>query len=274
MGQDVASIGLRHDLPVDDPYELLRVIAKRLNRNVKLVVREEYQFFFELMMITSLPDWEFIELGRIQVHDSDDYLLLIFNDYQALCIRNLVGPEGIHRILRADDFSELCFSPLNEPDRILYEIESDSLYYRIYQNNISLSTYASERWNWWSDDAKQGPNCSQFVHNYRRALYEEAQMFGCKEVIICSDQGVTISVYWSLELSPEELKRFAESREYLDEQDYPCSGLSKDDWLRYGKQIYFPDYLSGRAPLLQGKEFIELIYDDFADLIAAKHITD
>lgn len=91
MGQDVASIGLRYDLPVDDPYELLRVIAKRMNRNVKLVVRDEYRFFFELMMITSLPDWKFIELGRIQVHDSDDYLLLIFNDYQALCIRNLVG---------------------------------------------------------------------------------------------------------------------------------------------------------------------------------------
>lgn len=57
MGQDVASIGLRHDLPVDDPYELLRVIAKRMNRNVKLVVRKEYRFFFELMMITSLPDY-------------------------------------------------------------------------------------------------------------------------------------------------------------------------------------------------------------------------
>lgn len=270
MGQDVACIGLGHDLPVDNPYELLRVIARRMNRSIKLVARKEYRFFFELMMITSLPDWEFIELGRVQIQGSEDYLLLIFNDYQALCIRNLVGEEGIHRILRADDFSELCFSSLQEPDRILYEIESDNLHYRIYQNNIALSTYAPERWHWWSDDAKQGPNCSQFVHDYRRAVCEEAQMFGCNEVIICSDQGATISVYWALELSPRELKRYAESRQFLEEQDYPCSGLSKEDWSRYGKQIYFPDYLSGKAPLLQDKEFIELIYDDFTDLIKTK----
>lgn len=39
MGWDVVEIGLRHNLPVDDPFAIAQEVAKRMNRNVRLVYR-------------------------------------------------------------------------------------------------------------------------------------------------------------------------------------------------------------------------------------------
>lgn len=265
MGQDVAFIGLGHKLPIDEPHEMVKMLAERMQRNIKLVARNDYHFFYDLMMLTSETDSEWIELDCVCMDDTDDYLMLIYNDYQAIQIQKLIGKERINRILYADSFSELCFKSLQEPDRILYELEDNDVYYRIYEHNVALSTYVIERWHWWSKEAMRGPHCCKAIHDYRRAVYEEATIFGCDEVMICSDQGTTIALCWSLEMTPDELKHYAKSNLFLENHEYPCGGLSKEEWLHYGKQIYFPDYLSGKTPLLQGKEFIAIVYDDFSD---------
>ena len=44
MGWDVVQIGLRHNLPVHDPFATAKEVAKRMNRNVRLVYRNEYEY--------------------------------------------------------------------------------------------------------------------------------------------------------------------------------------------------------------------------------------
>ena len=44
MGWDVVQIGLRHNLPVNDPFATAKEVAKRMNRNVRLVYRNEYEY--------------------------------------------------------------------------------------------------------------------------------------------------------------------------------------------------------------------------------------
>lgn len=49
MGWDVVQIGLRHNLPVNDPFATAKEVAKRMNRNVRLVYRNEYEYDKEIM---------------------------------------------------------------------------------------------------------------------------------------------------------------------------------------------------------------------------------
>lgn len=44
MGWDVVQIGLRHSLPVHDPFATAKEIAKRMNRNIRLVYRNKYKY--------------------------------------------------------------------------------------------------------------------------------------------------------------------------------------------------------------------------------------
>lgn len=37
-------IGLRHNLPVHDPFATAKEIAKRMNRNIRLAYRNEYKY--------------------------------------------------------------------------------------------------------------------------------------------------------------------------------------------------------------------------------------
>lgn len=43
MGWDVVQIGLRHNLPVEDPIATTQEVAKRMKRNIRLVYRNEYE---------------------------------------------------------------------------------------------------------------------------------------------------------------------------------------------------------------------------------------
>lgn len=47
MGWDVEEIGLKHDLPVNDPFATAQEVAKRMNRNIRLVYRNEYEYDIE-----------------------------------------------------------------------------------------------------------------------------------------------------------------------------------------------------------------------------------
>jgi len=38
MGWDVVQIGLRHNLPVHDPFATAKEVAKRMNRNIRLYI--------------------------------------------------------------------------------------------------------------------------------------------------------------------------------------------------------------------------------------------
>ena len=44
MGWDVVQIGLRHNLPVHDPFATAREVAKRMNRNIRLIYENKYEY--------------------------------------------------------------------------------------------------------------------------------------------------------------------------------------------------------------------------------------
>ena len=88
-------------------------------------------------------------------------------------------------------------------------------------------------------------------------------MFGCREVIICSDQGPTELIYDNANYSAEELKEYARSYRYL--KDLNWGERKKEDWKKNARHIMFSAYFQDQLNL-SGDDFVEVIYDDFSDI--------
>ena len=82
MGWDVVQIGLRHNLPVHDPFATAKEVAKRMNQNVRLVYRNEYKYDKDNNVVSEVNGYELIELGKFEVKNSTDYLQMTVSDYQ------------------------------------------------------------------------------------------------------------------------------------------------------------------------------------------------
>ena len=77
MGWDVVEIGLKHDLPVNDPFATAQEVAKRMKQNIRLVYRKEYEYDIANNVVSEAKVYELIELGKYEVNNSIDYLNII-----------------------------------------------------------------------------------------------------------------------------------------------------------------------------------------------------
>ncbi|MBP3245995.1 MAG: hypothetical protein J6M59_13005 [Bacteroidaceae bacterium] len=65
MGWDVVQIGLRHNLPIDDPFEMANEVAKRMSRNIRLVCWNDFELDKSNNIVRHDFDYDLIELGEI-----------------------------------------------------------------------------------------------------------------------------------------------------------------------------------------------------------------
>ena len=124
MGWDVVEIGLRHNLPVNDPFATAHEVAKRLKQNVRLVYRNEYEYDSTNDVVRKVEGYELIELGKFEVNDSEDYLQMTVSDYQAHQILKSVGIEKLRQATFEGEFADLILDEIGDPYE-LYEIEDN-----------------------------------------------------------------------------------------------------------------------------------------------------
>ena len=266
MGWDVVEIGLKHNLPVNNPFATAQEVAKRMNRNVRLVCRNEYEYDSELNVVREAKGNEFIELGKYKVNNSKEYLQMIASDYQAHQILESVGEDK----LRNAAFTNVVESILDdiEDSFELYEIEDkkEKLDIRIFKETINLDVYVIERWHRWEEVFySSSQKDRERLYNYRVQIYHQAKMFGCQEVIICSDQGPTIEIFDRMNYSADDLKEYARSYQYLNDDTVWVDEIEKEEWKKNAKHIMFSSYFQNQLNL-SDEDFIEVIYDDFSDI--------
>ena len=70
MGLDIVQIGLRHNLPVDNPFATAEEVAKRMRRNIKLVYRNSFEYEIKNNIVRlcgdyprTIPTWPQNHLG-------------------------------------------------------------------------------------------------------------------------------------------------------------------------------------------------------------------
>ena len=110
MGWDVVQIGLRHNLPVHDPFVTAKEVANRMKKNIRLVYRNEYEYDKEKNVVIEVNDYELIELAKFEVNNSNDYLQMTVSDYQAHQIKELVGIDKLRKATFVGEFADLIVS--------------------------------------------------------------------------------------------------------------------------------------------------------------------
>ncbi len=273
MGWDVVQIGLRHNLPVHDPFATAKEVAKRMKKNIRLVYRNEYWYDKEENVVSEAKGDEFIELGKYEVNNSMDYLQMTVSDYQANQILKLVGIDKLRQATFTNEFAELILDDIQEPFE-LYEIEDrkDNLYIRIFKENVDLDVSVIERWRTWEYAFHSSGKWQEWLCDYRMKIYHQAKMFGCKEVIICSDQGPAMEIYENANFSADKLKEYACSYQYLTDTNW-IEESEKEWWKKNGKHITFSSYFQNQLDL-SNEDFVEVIFDDFSDIENDKNKID
>ena len=266
MGWDVVQIGLRHNLPVHDPFATAKEVAKRMKKNIRLVYRNEYWYDKEENVVSEAKGDEFIELGKYEVNNSMDYLQMTVSDYQANQILKLVGIDKLRQATFTNEFAELILDDIQEPFE-LYEIEDrkDNLYIRIFKENVDLDVSVIERWRTWEYAFHSSDKWQEWLRDYRMKIYHQAKMFGCNEVIICSDQGSTIEIFDKMNYLADDLKEYARSFQYLNDDTVWVEKWEKEEWRKNAKHIMFSSYFQNQLNL-SNEDFVEVIYDDFCGI--------
>ena len=266
MGWDVVEIGLKHNLPINDPFATAQEIAKRMKQNVRLVYENKYEYDNANIIVRYVDSYEFIELGKFEVNSSQDYLQMTVADYQANQIVGSVGIEKLRKATFVGEFADLIIDDLEEPFE-LYEIEDkkESLDIRIFKENVDLDVFVIERWHTW-EDAFYSSNQEDrdWLRNYRMQIYNRAKMFGCQEVIICSDQGPTMEIFDRMNYTSDDLKEYAQSFQYLKDSTW-IEEWEKEGWKKDAKHIMFSDYFQNKLDFASG-ESIDVVFDDFSDI--------
>lgn len=264
MGWDVVQIGLKHNLPVNDPFATANEVAKRMKRNVRLGYSNDYEYDIANNVVSGVEDYEFIELGRYEGNESEDYLRMTVSNYQAYQILESVGIDKLHQAIFVDELAKLILSDIEEPFE-LYEIEDADTYIRIFKENVDLDVYVDGRWHCWGDAFHQsGQEDREWLRNYRVQIYNRAKIFGCQKVIICSNQGPTEMIYDKMNYSADKLKEYAQSFQYLKDSNW-LEEWEKTDWKKNAKQMMFSSYFQNQIHL-SDEDFVEVIYDDFSDI--------
>ena len=265
MGWDVVEIGLRHDLPVHDPFATAKEVAKRMKQNIRLVYRKEYEYDIVKNVVRESKDYELIELGKFEVNNSNDYLQMTVSDYQAHQILELVGLEKLRKATFADEFADSILDDIEDSFE-LYEIENDEedLNIMIFKENVNLDVYVSGRWHYWERAFHQLNSNREWLYNYRMQIYNQAKLFGCKEVVICSDQGPAMWIYDNADYSADALKEYARSFQYLKETTW-IDEDEKEDWKKHAKHVMFSSVFQNQLTL-SDEDWVEVIYDDFRDI--------
>lgn len=266
MGWDVVEIGLRHNLPVDDSFATAQEVAKRMNRNIRLVCRNEYEYDSVLNVVKEAKGDEFIELGKYEVNNSKDYLQMIASDYQARQILESVDENKLRQATFVGEYAHLILDDIEDSFE-LYEIEgrNDYTYIRIFKENVELDVSVIERWTTWEYAFHSSGKWREWLHDYRMKIYHQAKMFGCNEVIICSDQGPTIEIFDKMNYSADDLKEYARSYQYLNDDTAWVEKWEKEEWKKNAKHIMFSSYFQSQLDL-SGEDFVEVICDDFSDI--------
>ncbi len=266
MGWDVVQIGLNHNLPVEDPFETAKEVAKRMNRNIKLGYMKEYEYDVDNNVVYYSNDFSFVELGNFDVDDSNECLRMEVRDYQANQILKTVGIDNIRIAATKNDVGKMLLSNIEEDPYSLYEIDEDSENLTICKENVELWVDIFGRWSCWERAFhSQDTQDIDLLHDYRIKIFNRAQIFGCNEVVICADQGPGELIYSKLNYSADSLKEYARSYQYLRDCEEVTNDFDMEDWKKHAKHISFASFFKNEVVLNEG-DFIEVIFDDFSDL--------
>lgn len=251
MGWDVVQIGLKHNLPVHDIHATARELSRRLNINIRLVARDEYRYNSEKHSLKSADSCEMLCLDTFKVDDTGRFQDLIVTGYQAKELLRQLGQEKFDTLKFEDSFAELVKDDIGDPFALYEfddEVNDDRLGIRIFEENVDLDIFTS-RWRWF-EHAFHGRSDCGYLKEYRDQFLDLAKKLGCEQILICSDQGPTISIFDNMHWKADKLLDYAKSKQYYSESEDSSKA----------RLIDFQSYFDNTLTFAPG-EYVDVVFD-------------
>lgn len=254
MGWDVVQIGLRHNLPVKDPFATAEECSKRLKRNIMLVADDLYRYDERTNTVSRTHSNGEVVLSRVKYDETDNYLKLIAEDYQQRQIIERVGLEQ----LKLANFPDGSYEQFLDRDHYaLYEFLDDEFDVMIFEENIDISVIRGRWYHFYSSFAEENKERHPELLKKREAVLERARLFGCDQVIYCADQGSTEMILDAMDKKADELLAYVKERRYIDD----CSESEEEKEVsREGLHIDFSEFVDG-GWRLGDEEYINVVFD-------------
>ena len=272
MGIDVVTIGLRHNLPINNPRAMAQELAARMQLTVKIVAKDEFRFNPATNFVSSVPGYNTIELGTYTVNGSDKFLGLYISDYQVNQILEQIGANNLDKLRFADNDTEDLFNDIRSNRRYdLYDPFNNGSSIDFYPECIVSDIFIG-RWGYFEKLLLDKSSDKSKLRDIRMKVYEQAKLLGCNEVSYFPDFGPLECIFDNLFLSADKLRHYIKNRKFLYDISWD-SPKEMAEWLKNGKQIQFSDCFRGNLSL--GEEhFIEVVWDDFKDIISVNEASE
>ncbi len=260
MGWDIVEIGLKHKLPVNDPYATAQEVAKRLKVNIQLVAHNLFEYDSETDTVSEVKKGDkFIELQKFNYDNSDKCVKLIVHDYQIKKIKETIGKDRLRKTKFSSQWAKdniLDFYPFE-----LYEIEDDEKVgipeIRIFTENIDIAIPQMMRWGHFDRLFRRNDEeAKEYLRKIRKEILDVAKAFECEQVIICADQGPTESIFDNMDMSADDLLEYTMSLKNRETHN----GWFTKDWKANARYINFADYFKGTLNIKE-EEYVVVVFD-------------
>jgi len=264
MGWDVVQIGLKHNLPVHDMHATARELSRRLNRNLRLNICDEYVYSKESHSIKSVPGWEnYVEVDRYVIDDSNVFVNLVACNYQAKQLYQEIGAEGFLSLSFEDEQAKHILFHTDDGEYPLYELyykddDGNDVEIRLFKENVDLDFYVKEKWSLFAEAFSMECESDRLLE-IRNKVLEQAKLFGCEEIVYCPDQGPGEYIFSKIFLPSDTLKDYILTKRYLLEY-FDCDKVEYEEWLKDARYIDYQSYFDN-GPMIAPGEFIEVIFD-------------
>lgn len=259
MGWDVVEIGLRHDLPIDDPIAAAEILSERLDANVSVIAECEIVFDENGKKAFAKAACDIAhELKSVRVNDLDECYYLQIPYDKAQEVIDTIDLETLKGNRKVDMVAEQIFQIFDEAIYNLTNKEKD-VDIEVYRENVDLDVYIYPRWTFF-ENAFRNQEKKDSLADIRKQIQDRAKIFGCEKIIICADQGPGEFIYDNVSKNANELVRYIEDYEYIGdyEQIEEPNGWS---WKEGARHIEYSSYFDGTLEL-NNDEHIDVVYDE------------
>lgn len=256
MGWDIIHFGLKHDIPVHDIHATGVELSKRLKTNIKLVAWEEFKYDEKKHEISlkKRVKYSTIEIISNTAYKTETQVEILY--FQQKELKSKLRDKIFTLKFDSKD-TKIRFNDLMSDFEAniypIYTLNNEEISYEIFKENVYLDINPEVRYFGWEKAFHEKETRREWLLNKRKEYIEPAKLFGCKKVLICSDQGPTEKISDHIYMSTEELL------DYTNKYKYYYDYQSRDEEEK-GIHVNLMDYINGDTHL-QGEYFVSVVFD-------------
>lgn len=255
MGWDIVIIGMKHNLPIEDPVATAKRLSPLCTGPISIGYDERWEYY-EVDNIIKENPYSWHELDRIDANLPGETTDFSIQNGCAKALAKQLGDRIKSVKFDPEDVREWFMHEAFEEPFAIYELEGErySPDNRVFKEIVELHENFPGRWSQFHhlfSKPYQGET-KKILDEFRDYVYFQMRLCGCTDVYYICDQGPAQILY-------DEINRTV-----ADWKDY----MMKSEYLKNGENVSIfniSDYINHRRFLIND-DVINVFYDDFADM--------